>query len=161
MPKISDGLLTGFDQEMLSTHRLLECLPDDRLDFKPHPRSMALDVLAGHVAQLPKWAHYAIERDSLDIAPADGPPQAVRFVAGSRDEALARFHIVSKEARELIAEVSDEDLEKPWSLLFTGRTVFSMPRAEVLRTWFLNHMIHHRAQLGVYLRLLDIPIPGM
>ena len=161
MPTISEGLLTGFDQEMVNTRKLLECLPSGHFDFKPHEKSMTLGVLAGHVAQMPDWAHSALERESIDVAPLDGKSQTTRFVATGREEALARFDTLAEEARMLIGKASDETLMQPWSLLFKGRTVFSSPRGEVLRSWFLNHLIHHRGQLGVYLRLLDIPIPGM
>ena len=161
MPSISEGLLVAFDQEMANTRKLLECLPNGGYDFQPHEKSMTLGVLAGHVAQIPMWAHDAIERESIDLNPLDGKSQMTHFVATGREETLARFDSLVEQARVLIGEAGDQVLMQPWSLLFKGRTVFSSPRREVLRVWFLNHLIHHRGQLSVYLRLLDIPIPGM
>jgi uncharacterized damage-inducible protein DinB len=161
MPTISEDLLVGFDQEMSNTRKLLECLPDGNFDFRPHEKSMALGTLAGHIAALPRWARYVLEYDTRNLAPPDGQPQFVRFLPANREETLATFDSLAKEARALIGKASDGELQRPWSMLFAQKTVFTMPRWQVLRLWFLNHFIHHRAQLGVYLRLLNIPIPGM
>jgi uncharacterized damage-inducible protein DinB len=157
---ISETLLPEFDQEMQNTRKLLECVPEDRPDYKPHPKSMALARLAGHVAELPNWAVNAIRLESLDLTPASGEG----FKAGvmtSRQALLDTFDKNVAEAREAIAGASDEHLAKIWSLIYKGHTVMQMPRAAVLRSSVMNHVIHHRAQLGVYLRLNDIAIPGM
>lgn len=161
MPTLSQDLLVGFDEEMSSTRKLLECLPEGDLGFRPHEKSMTLGNLAGHVASIPRWADYTLRYESRNLAPPDGQPQFHPYAVSSREEALASFDKCSKDARSLIAAATDADLERPWSLLFGQKTAFTMPRHQVLRTWFINHLIHHRGQLSVYLRLLNIPIPGM
>lgn len=157
---ISQTLLLEFDQEMQNTRKLLECVPDDRPDYKPHTKSMPLARLAGHVAELPSWAVNAIRLDSLDLTPASGEGFTAAVMT-SRQALLDLFDKNVAEAREAIAGASDEHLAKIWSLIFKGHTVMQMPRSAVLRSAVMNHIIHHRAQLGVYLRLNDIAIPGM
>lgn len=158
--KISQMLLPEFDQEMMSTRKLLACVPDDKLDFKPHEKSMALGRLAGHVAELPGWAVNAISLDSLDITPKPGEGFKA-YAAPSREDLLKTFEKNVAEAHSAIAGASDEHLGKIWKLIFQGKEVIAMPRAVVLRSVVMNHLIHHRAQLGVYLRLNNVAIPGM
>lgn len=153
---ISEVLLPEFDQEMANTRKLLECVPEDRPAWKPHEKSMSLGRLAGHVAELPGWAANTIRLSVLKITP---PFQA--YTMGSRKELLEAFDKNAAEAREAIAGASDAHLGETWSLQFGGKTVLQMPRAAVLRSVVMNHLIHHRAQLGVYLRLNDVAIPGM
>ncbi len=153
---ISEMMLPEFDQEMANTRKLLERVPEDKLAWKPHEKSMALGRLASHVAELPGWAVNTIRQDSLNITPDFKPT-----VASSRKELLEIFDKNAVEARQAIAGASDAHLQKIWSLQFDGKTVFSMPRAAVLRGPVMNHLIHHRAQLGVYFRLNNVPIPGM
>lgn len=157
---ISEALLPEFDQEMQNTRKLLACVPEDRPDYKPHPKSMPLARLAGHVAELPGWAVNAIRLDSLDITPAAGEGFKAAVMT-SRAELLDLFDKNVAEAREAIAGASDEHLGKIWSLIFKGHTVMQLPRSAVLRSVVMNHLVHHRAQLGVYLRLNDVAIPGM
>ena len=157
---ISETLLPEFDQEMQNTRKLLECVPDDRPDYRPHPKSMPLARLAGHVAELPSWAVNTIRMDSLDLTPASGEGFKPTLLT-TRQALLDTFDKNVAEAREAIAGASDEHLAKIWSLIFRGHTVLQMPRSAVLRSVVMNHLIHHRAQLGVYLRLNDIAIPGM
>lgn len=146
-----------FDEEMKNTRKLLERVPEDKLDYKPHEKSMPLGRLATHVAELPGWAVNVIDKDVLDMQPGDYKPVIVK----SRQELLDIFDKSVAEARSRIAGVSDADLQKTWTFKFGGNTVFSMPRAQVLRSTMLNHIIHHRAQLGVYLRMNNVEIPGM
>ncbi len=153
---IAETLLPEFDQEMSSTRKLLECVPDGKSDWKPHAKSMALGRLASHVAEIPSYITVTINLPALEIAPGHQP-----FNVGSRSELLAAFDKNVAEARTALAGASDEQLGQPWSLIFGGHTAFTMPRAAVLRNMAMNHMIHHRAQLGVYLRLNDVAIPGM
>jgi uncharacterized damage-inducible protein DinB len=153
---IRELLLPEFDQEMKNTRRLLERVPEDKFAYKPHEKSMTLGRLASHVAELPGWAKHAIELEGLDITPGQQPTSAQ-----SRQELLAMFDKNVAEARELLMRVTDDDLQKTWTLKFGGNTIFSMPRYMVLRTSAIDHLIHHRAQLGVYLRLNEVEIPGM
>lgn len=156
---LSNMLLPEFDQEMASTRRTIERVPDDNLDWQPHAKSTTMRGLITHLSNIPTWATYGVTLDSLDIAPQGNPLRATPV--SSKQEALELFDKNMVMAREAIAGASDELLSKPWSLLRDGRTVMSMPRSAVLRSFVLNHMIHHRAQLGVYLRLNDIPVPSI
>lgn len=157
---LSKALLPEFDDEMANTRRTLERVPDDKFDWRPHPKSTTMGYLATHLGFLPGWAVNAINQDTLDLAPEGGPPLSVP-TAGSRQEVLESFDRNVAEARAAIAGASDEHLRQPWSLLMGGRTIFTMPRIDVLRRVVMNHNIHHRAQLGVYLRLNDLPVPAL
>ena len=157
---ISDFILPEFDQEMANTRKVLERVPDDRWDWKPHQKSWNMSSLATHVAFIPSWDVDTIGKDSLDIAPPGAPPYKAP-VASSRKELLELFDKHVSAARAALAGASDDHLLKPWSLLAGGKTLFTMPRAAVIRSMVMNHGIHHRAQLCVYLRLADIPMPGM
>ena len=157
---IRDGLLPEFDQEMANTRKSLERVPDDKLSWKPHPKSGAMGWLAGHVAQLPSWAGIAIAQDSLDLEPGGKPPTPP-LLPKSRQEILDMFDKHVAAGRAAIAGASDEHLMKPWTLLKNGQTIMTLPRIAVLRGFVMNHLIHHRAQLGVYLRLNDLPVPSI
>ena len=157
---IRDALLPEFDQETASTRRTLERVPQDRFDWSPHEKSATMVWLAGHLANLMSWATLTIKHDELDLAPGGKAPDPPPTPA-SVDEILALFDKNVAEARAAIAEASDEELTKPWSLLQNGKTMMTLPKAAVLRSFVMNHLIHHRAQLGVYLRLNDIPVPAI
>ena len=153
---ISQMLLPEFDQEMASTRRLFENLPDRISDYKPHAKSMAMNRLAGHIAELPGWAAMTLTTEDLNIT-SDMKP----LLVSTREEALAELDRNVKAAREQIAAASDEAFMKSWTLRFNGAPMMTMPRVSVVRGWMMNHLIHHRSQLGVYMRLNDIAIPGM
>ena len=157
---ISEMLLPEFDQEMASTRKTLERVPEDKLDWKPHEKSMPLGRLAGHLAELCGWTAATLTQDRFDFQPPGAPPYQP-FVPKSRKELLDAFDKGAKEARTAIAESSDEHLMKNWSLLSGGKTLMTMPRTAVLRSFVMNHVIHHRAQLGVYLRLNNVPVPSI
>lgn len=157
---IAQAMLPEFDQEMASTRKTLERVPDKKLDWRPHPKSGTMAWLAGHVANLPSWVNITFDQDTLDLAPAGAPPQQPQLPK-STQEILAAFDKNSAAARAALAKVSDEHLMKPWTLLKTGQTILTMPRIAVLRGFIMNHLIHHRAQLIVYLRLNDVPVPGL
>ena len=157
---INQALLPEFDMEMANTRKTLERVPDDKLGWKPHEKSMTMGRLAGHLAELPGWATNTLERDTLDIAPPGGQTYQA-MISKSRQETLDAFDKHVSAARAAIAGASDEQLMKPWSLLKGGQTLMTMPKIAVLRGFVMNHAIHHRAQLGVYLRLNDIPVPSI
>jgi uncharacterized damage-inducible protein DinB len=157
---ISQALLPEFDHEMSNTRKTLERIPENDFTWTPHPKSMPLGRLAGHVAEMPGWVVPAIAQDSLDIAPP-GSPRPQGAVVQSRQQALELFDKNVADARAAIAGATDEQLMKPWSLLVGGRTIFTMPKIAVLRSMVMNHTIHHRAQLCVYLRLNNIPVPAL
>ena len=158
--KIANMLLPEFDQEMANTRKLLACVPDDKLAYKPHEKSMALGRLAGHIAELPAWAVNAITLESLDITPKPGEGFKA-YAAPSQEDLLRTFDGNVADARKAISGATDEELGKIWKLIFQGKEVMVLPRAVVLRSVVMNHLIHHRAQLGVYLRLNNVAIPGM
>ena len=157
---LSHALLPEFDLEMANTRKSLERIPEDKLDWKPHQKSWAMGGLATHLANLPSWAVLTINQDSFDMAPP-GAPAAKLPQAGSLKETLETFDKNVAAARAAMEGASDEHLFKLWTLLSGGVTVLSMPRIAVLRGFVMNHMIHHRAQLGVYLRLNDVPVPSI
>jgi uncharacterized damage-inducible protein DinB len=152
----SETLLPEFDEEMKNTRKLLECVPDGKFDFQPHPKSMTLGRLATHVAELPSWTSSALDLEVLELGP-DFKPN----IAATKAELLDMFDKAVAAARPKIAAASDEDWKKIWTFKWEGKTVMSLPRSAVMRGTIMNHLIHHRAQLGVYLRLNDVAFPGM
>ena len=158
--RISEIFLMEFDNEMNSARKTLERIPEDKLSWKPHEKSMPLGRLAGHVAELAGWAIPAIKQDSLDFSPPGAPPMQPT-IATSRKQVLEIFDKNREESRAAITSASDEHLMKNWSLMRGGQMLMTMPRVVVLRSFFMNHLIHHRAQLGVYLRLNNIPVPSV
>jgi uncharacterized damage-inducible protein DinB len=158
--KISDMFLPEFDQEMANTRKTLERIPEDKLDWKPHEKSMTLGRLAGHLAELAGWATATLKHDTFDFQPPGAPPHQP-LIPKSRKEVLDAFDKGMKDARAAIAESTDQQLMGNWSLLSGGKTLMTMPRTVVLRSFIMNHVIHHRAQLGVYLRLNNVPVPSI
>jgi uncharacterized damage-inducible protein DinB len=155
--QISDSLLPEFDHEMATTRKTLERIPEDKLDWAPHEKSMKLGRLAGHVAELPNFGTMAIKTDSVDLASGDYQP----LTATSQKQVLDAFDKAAAGARAAIAGASNEELMQPWTLLYGGKTIFAMPRVAALRAMMLSHIIHHRGQLSVYLRLNNVPVPSI
>jgi len=155
-PSLSQSLLPDFDHEMANTRKSLERVPDNKLDYKPHAKSMSLGQLATHLATINHWVEATIGVDSFDVSTAPPNPELK-----SRTEILAEFDKNVAASRKLLAGATDAQLTQPWALLSEGKTVFTMPRVAVVRNFILNHTIHHRAQLGVYLRLNDIAVPSI
>jgi uncharacterized damage-inducible protein DinB len=157
---ISASLLPEFDQEMANTRKALERIPDDKFDWKPHEKSWAMGGLATHLANLPIWTVFTINQDSLDLEPPGGGSFTVEEKR-SRREILEDFDKNVSAARDAIVGASDEELLKPWSLLKGGVTLMTLPKIAVLRSFVMNHVIHHRGQFTVYLRLNDVPVPSI
>ena len=153
---IKDGLLAEFDHEMATTRKLLERVPDDKLAWKPHAKSMSLVELATHVATLPAWGAVTLKESEIDFG--GQPPNTA---ATSRADLLARFDNNVSETRSALTSRSDAEMMAPWSLKQNGQKLFTMPKATVWRGFVLNHLVHHRGQLSVYLRLNDVPVPAM
>ncbi|HTX41470.1 MAG TPA: DinB family protein [Acidobacteriaceae bacterium] len=153
---IQELLRLEFDEEAASTRKMLERVPEASLGWKPHEKSMTLGRLASHVADLPNRCAAIVDHDEL-VRPVNYTP----FAAGSAKELVERFDSASAEARRALGELGDEQLAATWTIKFGERTIASLPRAMALRRVFLDHLIHHRGQLSVYLRLLDVPVPGM
>jgi uncharacterized damage-inducible protein DinB len=158
--RLSEAMLPEFDHEMANTRKTLERVPEDKLDWQPHEKSMTMRSLTTHLSNLVSWGEYIIGKDSLDVSPADGEPMRTQPV-NSVGEALETFDKNLRASRAAISGADDEHLLKTWTLLAGGKTIFSMPRVAVLRGMVMNHMIHHRAQLGVYLRLNDVAVPSI
>jgi len=157
---MSQALIGEFDHEMANTRKALERVPDEKFDWKPHTKSFSMGALAGHLAFIPQWAKATIETPEFDVNPPGGqqvqpPPMKTRA------DVLAYFDKGVAEARSALLAVSDENLMKQWSLLAGGKTIFAMPRIAVLRGMIMNHMVHHRGQLTVYLRMNDLPVPAL
>lgn len=157
---IRDGILPEFDHEIANTRKVLERVPEGKPDYKPHEKSMPMGRLAGHVGEIPGWAKETILRDSIEVG-SGAPQQQGPLVMTSRNQLLEEFDKRAAAGRAAIAGASDEELMKPWSLIANGKTIFTLPKIAVLRGFVVNHMIHHRAQLGVYLRLNDVPVPSI
>ncbi len=152
-----DFLLPIFDHEMRSTRTVLERIPEENPDFKPHTKSMAMGRLAVHVSRLPHFAIAILTTPSLDLAGIKWPD----MVFESREKLLAEFDKGVAEVRNLFASVTDEMLSQKWKLSWGEKVIADEPRAVLYHTMFLNHLIHHRAQLSVYLRLNDQPVPAL
>jgi uncharacterized damage-inducible protein DinB len=151
---IGQSLLPEFDLEMASTRRLLERVPSDKGQWKPHPKSFPLGHLAQLVATMPGWLTRTVRGTEIDLSTSSG------YTFEKTDTLLAQFDRHVREAREALASAKDEDFDVMWSLRQGERALFSAPRGAVVRS-HINHLVHHRGQLTVYLRLLDVPIPGM
>jgi uncharacterized damage-inducible protein DinB len=158
--KISDALLPELDQELATTRKCLARIPDDKFSYKPHPKSFEMGALAVHIATMLDWGAMTIESDSFDFAPVGGEPY-VPPVVKTNAELLALFDKAGAAFRAALAAADNDALMAPWSLLAGGQTIFTMPRVAVLRSMIFNHIVHHRGQLSVYLRLCDIPVPAI
>ena len=155
-----ETILPEFDREMANTRKLLELVPEHKLGWQAHSSSHTIGWNANHLAEILGWVDGMLTAPSWEIAPIGGELyQSPKLT--SRREILALFDRNVAAARKAIAAVKDEDLTQPWSLLHEGKPLFTMPRAKVIRNFVLNHLIHHRAILCVYLRLNDIAVPGL
>jgi uncharacterized damage-inducible protein DinB len=157
---IAEKLLPEFDEEFATTRKFLERVPDDKLTWKPHDKSMELGRLAWHIADFPEWYRDTLKKDSLKMTPQDGAQAMKAWEGKRRADLLARFDHDLPEARATLAKATDADMAHHWKMEWAGEVIIDSPREQVLRKWVLSHMIHHRAQLGVYLRLNGIAVPG-
>ncbi len=151
---IGSSMVSEFDQEMATTRRLLERVPSDKAEWKPHAKSFPLGHLAQLVARMPGWITLTIRQPDLDLAAGGG------YSFQPTDELLSQFDKHVGEARAALGASTDESFAQPWSLRMGDRVLSTLPRGVVVRT-HINHLVHHRGQLTVYLRLLDVPIPSI
>jgi len=158
---LKETVLSEFDDEMAMTRRLLERLPDAALSWKPHERSMSLGGLATHLALIPHWGTSILERDGYDMASADtrGPNSSTELA--STAAVLETFDRHSASARRTLVDRVDAELTAPWSLSRGEQLIMSLPRVSALRRFVLNHLVHHRGQLTVYLRMHNVPLPPL
>ena len=154
---IGQILLAEVLQESANTRKLLVVIPFEKSDFKPHEKSMSLKRLATHVAEINGWWKECLLNDVLDFSVGDYKPKELNSV---EDLLVMHDDLVAK-ATKILTEVDDAEFEKPWTMRNGEQIYFTMPKAAVVRTWCLNHLFHHRGQLTVYLRLLDVKLPGM
>jgi uncharacterized damage-inducible protein DinB len=157
---IAQSLLPEFDQEMGNTRKVLERVPAEKWNWKPHEKSGTLGWLASHIGTIPDWYTTTLKTESLDYAPKDGPGYTPPKIENTQ-QLLATFDKQSAEARAALCKASDADFAVNWTLLAGGQEIFTMPRGACIRSMVMNHLIHHRAQLTVYLRLLNVPVPGL
>lgn len=151
---ISETLLPEFDQEMATTRRVIERVPDDRPDWKPHPKSFSVAHLAQLIAWLPGWIGQTLTSTELDLASGERySNQPTRVLLEKFDENVRR-------SREAIVAASDADYAVPWSLTMQGKVLMTLPRGVVVRQ-HISHLSHHRGQMSVYLRMLDVPVPSI
>ena len=157
---IAESLIPEFDNEMKTTRTLLERVPEVKADWQPHQKSMSLGKLTIHLATIPAWTISTLNATEMDLNPPGGPG----FVPPSFEglgKTLEIFDKNESEVREALANASDAELMTGWSLKNSGATIFTLPRVAVLRSFVMSHLIHHRGQLSVYLRLLDVPLPSI
>lgn len=157
MPLI-DALLPEFDREMGLTRKLLDRVPDGQFDWKPHPTSVTLGRLAEHLTEMPLWAAMTMTQSALEIT-TQRPPDYQR--PATREAVLVMFDTNLKGGRVNLVGKSDGEFMAPWTLKAGGKEVFTMPKLAVMRNFVLNHMVHHRGQLSVYLRMLGVKIPSI
>ena len=155
---IRDALLPELDQELASTRKLLELVPEAKTSYRPHRKSWTLGELSLHVANVLTWLPTTLRSTELDLDPPGGP----RFVPPKFESAAATlkmFDETARAARAALAAVSDAELAVPWTLKKHGQAMFTLPRAACVRSFVMNHLIHHRGQLTVYMRMVDVPLP--
>ena len=157
---LAKSMIPEFDQEMALTRKTLERVPEDRFDWRPHPKSQTMQALAAHLASIPYYLPYTMNSESLDFEPV-GKPSMRPPELKTRAEMLESFDKGVAEARAALQGASDQAMMQDWTLLKGGHVIFTMPRTAVLRLMIMNHMIHHRAQAGLYLRLCDVPVPSI
>ena len=154
--KVMDWLATQFDHETKTTRRHLERLPNDQLDWRPHEKSYTAGALASHLVECVNWTTDIFTKNEVNFDPATYKP----YLAASTSELLEAFEKAVADGKRVLEGVNDEDAMQLWSLKFGGKTLFERPRLDVFRDFTLSHLIHHRGQFSVYLRLLNIPVPG-
>jgi uncharacterized damage-inducible protein DinB len=153
---LAEALVMELDQESRTTRKLLERVPSDKLGWKPHAKSMSLGELAGHVASVPGGISTMALSDTFDFATHTRPPlpQTKEAIVAAHEESVAK-------AKNVASQLGDAGLMRDWEAKMNGKPMMKMPKVAVFRNMLLNHWIHHRGQLSVYLRLLDVPVPAM
>jgi uncharacterized damage-inducible protein DinB len=155
---IAQSLLPEFDEEMKTTRTLLERLPEEKAKWKPHAKSFSLGDLAMHLVNTVEWMPMTLTSTEYDFAPPGGGGWKQRFFT-TRESLLAEFDDFVKKSRAALVASSDADLQLVWTLKSGGKSIFATPRLTCIRSFVLNHLIHHRGQFSVYLRLCDVPLP--
>lgn len=155
--KIIDGLIMELQEERKSAREVISRIPDDKWDWKPHDKSMGLGQLASHIVETFDWVNSIFDTEVFEFDMANYNP----YVSGSRDELLAAFDEKLDAAIDVMSKQSDADVMVNWKMVVDGHVMMEMPRIMVTRMFMVSHLIHHRGQLSVYLRLNDIPVPSI
>ncbi len=153
---LNEALLPEFDHEMANTRKTLERVPEDKFGWKPHEKSGTMGWLAGHIATIPHWGLAILQQDEFDIGSGQAPPPPA-----SSKELLALFDKSVATGRAALAAVTDAEFSKPWTLRSGKQVIFTQPRIAVFRGMVVKHLVHHRGQLTVYLRLNNVPVPAL
>lgn len=153
---IIDSLMEEFEHEAHTTRKHLERLPGDKLEWRPHEKSFTASGLASHITEMVGWTDAILNQDGLDFDPATYKP----YLATSVADLLKTFDDNVTKGKQALAGVTDDALNQPWSFKIMGRVQFERPRGAVFRDVAISHIIHHRGQFSVYLRLLNVPVPG-
>ncbi len=156
-PTLGQVMAMEMEMEAATARKLLERLPEEKFEWQPHVKSMTLGRLAGHVAETFEWTGATILQDELDFSTMDYKPEPATSTAAI----LEKFDANIKSALEILSGVSDDDIMKPWTMRDGEKIYMTMPKVAVMRGFVLSHMIHHRGQLSVYMRLLDVPVPSI
>jgi uncharacterized damage-inducible protein DinB len=156
----AETLLPEYEHEMQVTRTMLERVPMEKYDWRPHTKSTSLGALASHLATLAGFGVRLIKQTEVNMAPEGGPPRMPPQYR-TREDLLDAFDKNVAASREAIQSLEDSDLRTLWSLKMGAQTIFSLPRAAAIRTMMMSHIIHHRGQLSVYLRLNDVPLPAV
>ena len=154
---LSGPLVEELKHEAAGTRKMLELITDDKLGWQPHDKSMTLGRLAAHIAEIPGWLNETIKFDELDVSTSGFSPEPLEDTAAL----LQAFDETLDKGLQALQAATDENLLGLWKLRHGDQVFFTMPRIGVVRGMVLNHIVHHRGQLSVYLRLLNIPVPGM
>ena len=154
---IADGMLSELSYEAENTRKLLARVPSEHLGWKPHEKSMTLGQLASHLAEICQWVKPTIDADEMTFDPDSYVPR----IYGSAEELVAVHDAAAKDAQAALAGVTDDKMFVPWTLKAGAKVLFTLPRVAVLRSMILSHIVHHRGQLTVYLRLKDVPLPSI
>lgn len=152
-----DSLLPEFDQETAATRRVLERVPDATLEWRPHPKSFNMGELATHLSRLPHWGTLILKQDGYDLAASGPRGQALSNVAA----VLAQFDANVREVRSALVDMTDGQLMQPWVLKRGDKVLMSVPKVSAVRGFVVRHLVHHRGQMTVYLRMNDIPVPAL
>lgn len=153
---LNEILIPEYKMELATTRNILACVDMKLSDFKPHEKSMSLGRLATHVAEIPGWMDITVNKDELDFASGNFKP----FIAASNEALLELFDANAEKAIDILSATSDITFAQNWTMRSGDQIFFTLSKFNVVRTWVMNHLYHHRAQLGVYLRLNNIAVPG-
>jgi uncharacterized damage-inducible protein DinB len=157
---VAEELLSDFDEEFATTRKVLALIPNDKMLWRPHEKSMELGRLAWHVADFPEWCLATLEQNPLRMTEADAQNYMHAWEGKTRQEIVAKFDTSLTKARAALQSIPDDKLTERWRMEWAGQTVIDEPRLNAVDKWTFRHMVHHRAQLGVYLRMLGVSIPG-